>query len=133
MRIAKYPRYGTDFYIQCHCLFLLVSRSWFIVAESRHYSDTKIRCSSTGPADHRLYLLFKRSFEGELLSVGRGNSARQFVSLTTVAIATGYVRKDPFRIGGIRKKSGFYSGDKKSTSFVNYLLEMGSSYDNLFL
>ncbi|GBO13236.1 hypothetical protein AVEN_261295-1 [Araneus ventricosus] len=45
---------------------------------------------------------------GCLLSVRQKNSARQVVLLTAVAIATGYVREDPFRIGGIRQKSGFY-------------------------
>ncbi|GBN21085.1 hypothetical protein AVEN_171716-1 [Araneus ventricosus] len=42
------------------------------------------------------------------LSVRLDNSARQAISLTAVAIATGYVREDPFRIGGIRLVSGFY-------------------------
>ncbi|GBM72392.1 hypothetical protein AVEN_178063-1 [Araneus ventricosus] len=36
------------------------------------------------------------------------NSARQVVSLMAVAIETGYVREDPFRIGGIRRMSKFY-------------------------
>ncbi|GBN41721.1 hypothetical protein AVEN_129952-1 [Araneus ventricosus] len=43
-----------------------------------------------------------------VLSVRLENSALQVVSLTAVAIATGYVREDPFRIRGIRRKSGFY-------------------------
>ncbi|GBN79361.1 hypothetical protein AVEN_227799-1 [Araneus ventricosus] len=54
--------------------------------------------------------------------------------MTAVSIATGYVRKDPFLIGGIRWKLGFYFILGASTSFVNsYLLEMDSSYDNLVL
>ncbi|GBM25377.1 hypothetical protein AVEN_12312-1 [Araneus ventricosus] len=42
------------------------------------------------------------------LSVLSESSTRQVVSLTAVAIATGYAREDPFRIGGIRRKAGFY-------------------------
>ncbi|GBM07372.1 hypothetical protein AVEN_187905-1 [Araneus ventricosus] len=41
-------------------------------------------------------------------SVRHDNSSRHVVLLTTVAIAAGYLREDPFRIGGIRWKSGFY-------------------------
>ncbi|GBM68628.1 hypothetical protein AVEN_124559-1 [Araneus ventricosus] len=36
------------------------------------------------------------------------NSVRQVVQLTAVAIATGYVREDPFLTGGIRRKLGNY-------------------------
>ncbi|GBO16098.1 hypothetical protein AVEN_253673-1 [Araneus ventricosus] len=36
-----------------------------------------------------------------VLSFSHKNSLRQVVSLTAVAVTTGYVREDPFRIGGI--------------------------------
>ncbi|GBM93904.1 hypothetical protein AVEN_80812-1 [Araneus ventricosus] len=51
-------------------------------------------------------------------------SVRQVVSLTAVAIATGYFREDPFRIGGIRRKSGFYYilGSSLRWSFIIRLL-----------
>ncbi|GBN78335.1 hypothetical protein AVEN_133536-1 [Araneus ventricosus] len=54
----------------------------------------------------------------ELLSDRDEISTRQVVWLVAVAIATGYVREDPFRIGGIRRKFGFYfilGGGKKSS------------------
>ncbi|GBN76794.1 hypothetical protein AVEN_110311-1 [Araneus ventricosus] len=54
----------------------------------------------------------------ELLSDRDEISTRQVVWLVAVAIATGYVREDPFRIGGTRRKFGFYfslGGGKKSS------------------
>ncbi|GBM01407.1 hypothetical protein AVEN_236226-1 [Araneus ventricosus] len=57
-------------------------------------------------------LEFSQYFQPELpltiLSDHDEISASQVVWLLTVALATGYVREDPFRIGGIRRKSGFY-------------------------
>ncbi|GBO25826.1 hypothetical protein AVEN_256756-1, partial [Araneus ventricosus] len=54
-------------------------------------------------------VLAKSFIHVSLLSVHHKNSAHQVASLKAVAIATGDVREDPFRIrGGIRWKSGFY-------------------------
>ncbi|GBO14200.1 hypothetical protein AVEN_86776-1 [Araneus ventricosus] len=41
-----------------------------------------------------------------VLSVSHKHSLRQVVSLTAVAVTTGYVREAPFRIGGTRRISG---------------------------
>ncbi|GBO09902.1 hypothetical protein AVEN_257780-1 [Araneus ventricosus] len=72
------------------------------------------------------------------MSVRQEISARQAVSLTTIAIAAGYVREDPFPIEEIRRKSEFYfifasvwSGKKSTVNL--YFLGMDSSCDNLFL